>query len=197
MTDFCRKIEQEIPGLRRYARALTRDVTATEDLVQDCVARALSRRHLWRKGTDLRAWLFTILHNQYVNNVRRGVREGRAVGLSDHEPRLSHPPTQLKRIEMRDLERGLAELPEEQRSVLLLVALEGLRYEEVAEILEIPVGTVRSRLSRGRESLRRLMGFEDFAVDRPAIAVEPVGAVLSKADGTVLPVAEAAEVSLV
>ena len=153
MTDICRGIEQEIPGLRRYARALTRDVTATEDLVQDCVARALSRRHLWRKGTDLRAWLFTILHNQYVNKVRRGAREGKAVGLSDHDPRLSTPPMQIKRIEMRDLERGLAELPEEQRSVLRLVAFDGLRYEEVAEILKIPVGTVRSRLWRARKMI--------------------------------------------
>jgi RNA polymerase sigma-70 factor, ECF subfamily len=197
MTDICRMIEQEIPGLTRYARALTRDATRTEDLVQDCVARALSRTHLWRRGTDLRAWLFTILHNQYVNNVRRGVREGKAVGLSDHDPRLSHPPTQIKRIEIRDLERGLAELPEEQRSVLMLVALEGLRYEEVAEILEIPVGTVRSRLSRGRESLRRSMGFEDFTADRPPIAVGPVGTLLRKADGRVLPAPEIAEVSRV
>jgi RNA polymerase sigma-70 factor (ECF subfamily) len=186
MTDICLRIEQEIPSLRCYARALTRDAIKTEDLVQDCMARALSRTHLWREGTDLRAWLFTMMHNLYVNNVRRAVHEGRTVGLSDHEPRLSHPATQIKRIEMRDLERGLAELPEEQRSVLLLVALEGLCYEEAAAILKIPVGTVRSRLSRGRESLRRLMGFEDFTTDRPPNAVGPV---LRKVDGRVRPAA--------
>ena len=158
MSDICKKIEEEIPRLRRYARALTRDVTAADDLVQDCLTRALSKVHLWQKGTDLRAWLFTILHNQYVNHVRRAVREGSAVGLSDSEPLLTTSPNQGKRLELRDLERAIAKLPEEQRSVLLLVGLEGMRYEEVAAVLDVPVGTIRSRLSRGREMLRHLMG---------------------------------------
>jgi RNA polymerase sigma-70 factor, ECF subfamily len=120
--------------------------------------------HLWQKGTDLRAWLFTILHNQYVNHVRRAVREGSAVGLSDSEPLLTSAPNQGKRLELRDLERAIAKLPEEQRSVLLLVGLEGMRYEEVASVLDVPVGTIRSRLSRGREMLRQLMG---MAPERP------------------------------
>jgi RNA polymerase sigma-70 factor (ECF subfamily) len=158
MSDICRKIEEEIPRLRRYARALTRDANAADDLVQDCLARALSKVHLWQPGTDLRAWLFTILHNQYVNHVRRAVREGSAVGLSDSEPALTTAPNQGKRLELRDLERAMAKLPEEQRSVLLLVGLEGMRYEEVAAVLNVPVGTIRSRLSRGRELLRQLMG---------------------------------------
>ena len=158
MVDICRKIEEEIPRLRRYARALTRDVNAADDLVQDCLTRALSKVHLWQKGTDLRAWLFTILHNQYVNHVRRAVREGSSVGLSDNEPMLTTVPNQGKRLELRDLERAIAKLPEEQRSVLLLVGLEGMRYEEVATVLDVPVGTIRSRLSRGREMLRQLMG---------------------------------------
>jgi RNA polymerase sigma-70 factor, ECF subfamily len=158
MPDICRRIEEEIPRLRRYARALTRDVNAADDLVQDCLTRALSKVHLWQAGTDLRAWLFTILHNQYVNHVRRAVREGSAVGLSDSEPMLMTSPSQGKRLELRDLERAIAKLPEEQRSVLLLVGLEGMRYEEVAAVLEVPVGTIRSRLSRGRELLRQLMG---------------------------------------
>ncbi|HUK60889.1 MAG TPA: sigma-70 family RNA polymerase sigma factor [Stellaceae bacterium] len=158
MADICKKIEEEIPRLRRYARALTRDVNAADDLVQDCLTRALSKVHLWQKGTDLRAWLFTILHNQYVNHVRRAVREGAAVGLSDSEPLLTSAPNQSKRLELRDLERAIARLPEEQRSVLLLVGLEGMRYEEVAQVLDVPVGTIRSRLSRGREMLRQLMG---------------------------------------
>jgi RNA polymerase sigma-70 factor (ECF subfamily) len=153
-----RRIEQEIPRLRRYARALTRDVSAADDLVQDCLARALGKVHLWQKGTDLRAWLFTILHNQYVNHVRRAVREGTAVGLSDSEPTLTTQPNQSKRLELRDLERAIAKLPEEQRAVLLLVGLEGMRYEEVAAVLDVPVGTIRSRLSRGREMLRQLIG---------------------------------------
>ncbi len=133
-------------------------MTAADDLVQDCLTRALSKVHLWQKGTDLRAWLFTILHNQYVNNVRRAVREGSAVGLSDSEPSLTTLPNQAKRLELRDLQRAIAKLPEEQRAVILLVGLEGMRYEEVARVLDVPVGTIRSRLSRGREMLRQLMG---------------------------------------
>ena len=158
MTDIRPRIAAEIPRLRRYARALTRDVTAADDLVQDCLTRALSKVHLWQEGTDLRAWLFTILHNQYVNQVRRAVREGTAVALNDSEPVLTSAPSQGKRFKLRDLERALARLPEEQRSALLLVGMEGMRYEEVAASLDVPVGTIRSRLSRGREALRRLTG---------------------------------------
>ena len=158
MADIHRSIEAEIPRLRRYARALARDVTAADDLVQDCLTRALGKLHLWQEGTDLRAWLFTILHNQYVNQVRRAVREGAVVGLSETEPLLTQAPDQGKRLELRDLERAIAKLAVEQREVVLLVGLEGMRYEDVAEMLDIPVGTVRSRLSRGREALRRLMG---------------------------------------
>ncbi len=158
MAEIYRSIEAEIPRLRRYARALSRDVAGADDLVQDCLARALEKLHLWQEGTDLRAWLFTILHNQYVNQVRRAVREGAAVGLSETEPMLAQAAHQGKSLELRDLERAIAKLPDEQRSVILLVGLEGMRYEEVADILDIPIGTVRSRLSRGRDALRRLMG---------------------------------------
>jgi RNA polymerase sigma-70 factor, ECF subfamily len=158
VADTLRSIEGEIARLRRYARALTRDTVAADDLVQDCLTRALDKLHLWQEGTDLRAWLFTILHNQYVNHVRRAVREGAVVGLSETEPLLTRAPHQGKRLELRDLERAIAKLPEEQRAVILLVGLEGMRYEEVAAVLDVPVGTVRSRLSRGRAALRRLMG---------------------------------------
>ena len=160
MADIYSEIEAEIPRLRRYARALTRDVTAADDLVQDCLTRALGKLHLWQKGTDLRAWLFTILHNQYVNYVRRSVREGAAVGLSDGEPLLTRAPQQGQRLELRDLERAIAKLPEEQQSAILLVGLEGMHYDEVAAVLGVPVGTIRSRLSRGREALRRLVGID-------------------------------------
>jgi RNA polymerase sigma-70 factor (ECF subfamily) len=158
MTDFAHRIEEEIPRLRRYSRALTRNEVSADDLVQDCLVRALSKQHLWQEGTDLRAWLFTILHNQYVNQVRRSVREGTSVEVSDMEPSLSRAPSQGSGLDLRDLDRALAKLPEEQRTVILLVGLEGLRYEVVAEIIGVPVGTVRSRLSRGREALRHLMG---------------------------------------
>ncbi len=158
MTDAHRDIEAEIPRLRRYARALTRDVVVADDLVQDCLTRALGKLHLWQEGSDLRAWLFTILHNQYVNHIRRAVREGVCVGFNESEPLLSRTPQQGKRLELRDLERAIAKLPEEQRSVVLLVGLEGMRYEEVAAVLGVPVGTIRSRLSRGRAALRKLTG---------------------------------------
>ena len=111
MGDIYQSIEAEIPRLRRYARALARDVAAADDLVQDCLARALGKLHLWQDGTDLRAWLFTILHNQYVNQVRRSVREGAAVGLSETEPLLTRAPHQGKRLELRDLERAIRKLP--------------------------------------------------------------------------------------
>ena len=159
MADTHRQIEAEIPRLRRYARALTRDAVLADDLVQDCLTRALDKLHLWQSDTDLHAWLFAILHNQYVNHIRRSVREGAIFGLSDDEPSLARAPQQGCRLELRDLERAIAKLPGEQRAAILLVGLEGMGYEEVAGILNVPVGTVRSRLSRGRETLRRLMGF--------------------------------------
>lgn len=170
MADTYREIEAEIPRLRRYARALTRDAAAADDLVQDCLARALGKLDLWQNGTDLRAWLFTILHNQYVNHVRRSVREGAAVGLSEGEPLLTREPQQGRRLELRELERAIAALPAEQRAVILLVGLEGMRYEEVAVVLKVPVGTIRSRLSRGRDALRRLVGAEEH---RSSFARDP------------------------
>jgi RNA polymerase sigma-70 factor (ECF subfamily) len=160
MTEIFDRIAQEIPKLRRYARALMRDPAASDDLVQDALTRALSKAHLWQEGTDLRAWLFTILHNQYVNQVRRGVREGISVVLSETETRLTAGPSQQARLQLRDLDRALAKLPAEQRDVILLAGIDGLSYEEMAAIMEVPVGTVRSRLSRGRDALRTMMGEE-------------------------------------
>ncbi len=150
-------LEKEIPRLRRYARALARDAARADDLVQSCLARALAKSHLWQPGTDLRAWLFTILHNQHVNDVRRAVREGISVPVEDVAPVLTVASSQSARLRLRDLDRAMGHLPEEQRQVLLLVGLEGMRYEEVAAVLSVPVGTVRSRLSRGRDMLRQLM----------------------------------------
>jgi RNA polymerase sigma-70 factor (ECF subfamily) len=157
MDGFGSLLQNEIPRLRRYARALTRDATRADDLVQSCLVRALAKSHLWQPGTDLRAWLFTILHNQHVNEVRRAVREGVNVPVEDVAPVLTVPSSQGASLQLRDLDRAMARLPEEQRQVLLLVGLEGMRYEEVALVLDVPVGTVRSRLSRGRDMLRHLM----------------------------------------
>jgi RNA polymerase sigma factor (sigma-70 family) len=149
-------IEAQIPRLTRYARVLTRDLVAADDLVQECLTRALGKIHLWEEGTDLRAWLFTILHHQYVSLTRRQARQRASTELQKSYQSPAISPNQNMRLELRDLERALAALPEEQRSVILLVGLEGMRYDEAASLVNLPVGTVRSRVSRGRETLRRM-----------------------------------------
>ena len=158
--NFARMLEAKIPQLRRYARALTRDVARADDLVQDCLTRAVAKQHLWQSGTNLRAWLFTLLHNQYVNDVRRLVREGSHVVLEEASE-LTAQSNAIPTLQLRDLEAALGKLPPEQRQVILLIGLEGMRYDEVAVIMGVPIGTVRSRLSRGRDRLRRLMGMEE------------------------------------
>ncbi len=150
---------EHIPRLRRYARALLRgDTLAADDLVQDCLERALSRLHRWRQGSDLRAWLFTIMHNLYVNQVRRASNGPQFVVLPDDEIGPIDPGTAERSTELRELHHAVAALSPDQREILLLVSLEGLRYHEVATILGIPEGTVMSRLSRARKQLRATLG---------------------------------------
>ena len=161
MSDFARLLQNEIPRLRRCARTLARDAARADDLVQNCLVRAIAKEHLWEPGTDLRAWLFTILHKQNVNEVRRAVREGITVAMGDVTPALMMAPRASATLQLRDLERAIRLLPEEQRQVILLVGLEGMHYEEVAAVLDIAIGTVRARLSHGREMLRRLMGMKE------------------------------------
>ncbi|KQV44962.1 RNA polymerase subunit sigma-24 [Duganella sp. Root336D2] len=141
-----------LPRLRRYARALTGDSARADDLVQDTVERGWARIAQWRTDGDLRAWLFGIMHNLHVDQLRRTPPP--AVELEDGD--LPCAPSSGT-LDMRDLERALQQLPPAQREVLLLVALEEMRYEDVAATLDIPLGTVMSRLSRARENLRRLM----------------------------------------
>jgi len=143
-----------IPRLRRYARALVSDRASADDLVQDTLERAWAKLHLYRRGTDLRAWLFTVMHNVHVNKVRSSRPTDT---LDDEMPELALRPPQADALLVRDLDRAIALLPAEQRAVLLLVTLEDLSYEEVARTLGIPIGTVMSRLSRAREKLRALM----------------------------------------
>jgi len=143
-----------IPRLRRYARALVGERAAADDLVQDTLERAWSKLHLYRRGTDLRAWLFTVMHNVHVNRVRAARP---TEPLEDEMPELAQRATQGDSLVVRDLERSIAALPQAQREVLLLVALEDLSYEETARALGIPIGTVMSRLARAREKLRDLM----------------------------------------
>jgi RNA polymerase sigma-70 factor (ECF subfamily) len=157
MSEFHNLIEEQIPRLRRYARALTRNPERADDLVQDTLERALAKGHLWQPGTNLRAWLFTIMHNQNVNSVRRSQREGTAVDIEQVSSALVATTDPTASRKLFELERALGQLPEEQRETILLVGLEGLAYEEAAVVLCVPIGTVRSRLSRGRDSLRRLM----------------------------------------
>lgn len=143
-----------IPRLRRYARALVGERAAADDLVQDTLERAWSKLHLYRHGTDLRAWLFTVMHNVHVNQVRASRP---TTALEEDMPELSQRATQGDALLVRDLERALAALPAAQREVLLLVTLEDLSYDEAARVLGIPIGTVMSRLARAREKVRALM----------------------------------------
>ena len=143
-----------IPRLRRYARALVSDRAAADDLVQDTLERAWAKLHLYRRGTDLRAWLFTVMHNVHVNRVRATRPTD---PLEDDMPELAQRATQDDALVVRDLDRAISTLPVAQREVLLLVALEDLSYEETARVLGIPIGTVMSRLARAREKLRDLM----------------------------------------
>lgn len=157
MDDVAALIEPHIPALRRYAYGLLRDPHAADDLVQDCLERALSRWHLRRREGDLRAWLFAILRNHFLTGLRQRTRRGAHVGLDDLHAPPSVEPEQEWRAGHRDLLAGLESLPEEQRSVLLLVGVEDFTYEEAARVLGVPIGTVMSRLSRGRGRLRRFL----------------------------------------
>jgi RNA polymerase sigma-70 factor, ECF subfamily len=149
-----RAVEAEFPVLRRYAHKLMRDHAAAEEILQECVVRSLSKQHLFREGTNLRAWLCTILHNQYVNEIRRMARGGTVVELSQADQERALSPTQDKVLECRDVRRALAGLTDGQREAVLLIGLGGCSYELVAKAAGVPVGTVRSRLSRGRDRLR-------------------------------------------
>ena len=143
-----------IPRLRRYARALAGDRSAAEDLVQDTLERAWSKFHLYRRGTDLRAWLFTVMHNVYVNQLRSARHNA---PLDDEMPELARPAHEIDTLVLRDLDLAIRRLPTEQREVLLLVALEDMSYDQAARALEIPIGTVMSRLARAREKLRVML----------------------------------------
>ncbi len=156
MSKFGIELEVHIASLRRYAWALVRDRSDADDLVQECLARALSRADKFLAGTNLRAWLFTIMHNVHVNQVRSRASRPREVSVDDSEieTRLTEPATQEFRVELAEMMRVLDSLSSDQRQVLLLVALEGMRYEDVASVLGIPIGTVMSRLSRAREAVR-------------------------------------------
>lgn len=155
MRDMMQLVEPLIPGLRRYARALLRDASAADDLVQDCLERAIDRWHQRRADADVRAWMFTILHNLAMTQLQQRKRRGRHIRVEDvDEASLAQPPRQEGNAYHANILEAVNRLPEDQRAVLLLVSLEDLSYAETAQALGIPVGTVMSRLSRAREHLR-------------------------------------------
>ncbi|MDA1101359.1 MAG: RNA polymerase sigma factor [Proteobacteria bacterium] len=157
----------EIPRLRRFARALVGDSSVADDLVQDCLLRALGRLGLWRQGGNMRAWLFTILRNLHKNRLRQSSRRPPELPI-DEVSGISSAPAQEQQLALRDLSQALASLPEPQREVVLLIGLEGMSYKDTARILDVPVGTVMSRLSRGREALRNLMN-DGGLDDKPSL----------------------------
>lgn len=160
-----RDLIEHLPRLRRYARALTGDRSRADDLVQDTLERALAKLDLWQPGSDLRAWLFTLMHNLFVNQIR-----SRRLAETPLEDALDEPVNggQLEALAARDIHDALARLPSEQREVLLLVGLEQFGYAEAALVLGVPTGTVMSRLSRARERMRQMLA------DQPAIRLKVV-----------------------
>jgi RNA polymerase sigma-70 factor (ECF subfamily) len=155
MQDFLPQIEPLIPALRRYARTLLRDPSGADDLVQDCLERAVNH---WseRKNPNARAWMFTILHNLAMSRLRSSSRRGRHIAIEDaDEGVLAQAPVQEDGLRYRELLLALDRLPEDQKTVLLLISVEGLSYVEAAEVLAIPLGTIMSRLFRARERLRQ------------------------------------------
>jgi len=154
MSEPCNQLIACIPRLRRYARALVGDAASADDLVQDTVERGWAKLHSWQGGSDMRAWLFSIMHNVYIDQVRRPSLLTESLG---EEAPIHTTDNISSRLELRDMERVLRQLPNEQREVLLLVALEGMSYDEVSQALNVPKGTVMSRLSRAREKLRASM----------------------------------------
>ncbi len=167
MRDAATLLEPQIPALRRYAFALTRDHAKADDLVQDCLERAISRWYLRAADPDLRAWLFTMLHNLFINGQRSLRRRPLHETLDDSVDAAANTPAdQEGGLLGRDILSQFAALSEDHRAVLLLVAIEGLPYGNVARILGIPIGTVMSRLSRAREQFRRQMDGERPALRR-------------------------------
>lgn len=160
MTAFLDEIETHIPALRRYARALARDVDRADDLVQDCLERAIKKKNLWQPTGPLRAWLFRLLLNIYRNDHKRRKHTAMApLETLQSEPAM--PAPQPHRLALAEVSRAIDKLPNEQREALLLVVLEGMSYAEAAKIIGIPQGTLMSRLSRARAMLKTLTETEE------------------------------------
>lgn len=151
-------IEASIPALRRYARALMRDRDRADDLVQDCLERAVAKRHLWRGDGPVQAWLFRILINRYRDLQRQSPGPGHLVAIEDLMVEPSQGGSQEASLALREVKDAIARLPGDQREALLIVALEGKTFDQAAGLLDIPKGTLMSRLARARATLRVLTG---------------------------------------
>ncbi|MFW9081369.1 sigma-70 family RNA polymerase sigma factor [Pseudomonas sp. P2757] len=166
MSEIDEQLREIIPGMRRFALSLTRNSSSADDLVQASLERALSSWAGKRADGDLRAWLFSILYRQFLDAHRRSRRYARMLefftGRDDAEP--SAERTVIAQSTLQAFDR----LPTEQRALLLMVSVEGLTYKEVAEILDVPTGTVMSRLSRARQALRQL---SDGEISSPSLRI--------------------------
>jgi RNA polymerase sigma-70 factor (ECF subfamily) len=167
MRETLHQIEAEIPRLRRYARYLRREPDHADDLVQECLVRAIAKVHTWQPGTNLRAWLFVILRNCHINEIRHEKRIEPLNDTTAAEPLLATSGDPETSIALSEVRAAYLNLSQEHREVLLLVAIEGLQYDEAAGILQVPIGTVRSRLSRARQALRQGFKSGRGALARP------------------------------
>jgi RNA polymerase sigma-70 factor (ECF subfamily) len=166
MPDFLDEMTQSVPALRRYANALTHDREAADDLVQDCLERAIRKRALWRPVGPLRPWLYKVLTNVWRNDIRNRGRRPAQVPIDAVAERLSVPAAQTGRVALAEMARAIEGLSPEHREALLLVVVEGLSYAEAAAVLGIPLGTLMSRLGRARSILARMT-----QEDRPNLKV--------------------------
>ncbi len=153
----CEQMIEHLPALQRYACTLTRDSDRADDLVQDCVERALTRWHLYEQGTNLRAWLFTICRRLFLNECRKTATRGVHIEYEDVRMAIPVKAQQEAKVELEELKSAFQTLPLNDKVVLSLITLEGLKYEEAAVLLNVPVGTIRSRLSRARSKLTVLL----------------------------------------
>lgn len=155
MNVVAKRIEEHVPALQRYALSLARNSAAADDLVQECIVRALTKSRLYTPGTNLRAWLFTILHNLHVSEARRSAKWKQPADPEAALAGLSVPASQPSTVMLRAVRKAMLALPNEQRLILYLVGVEGQSYEDVSEAFDIPVGTVKSRCFRAREALQK------------------------------------------
>ncbi len=163
MSDIRGLLEPQLPKLRRYARSLAHDAAGADDLVQACLVRALANQHLWQSGTDLRAWLFTIMHNVFVTEIRRHARERDSRQIVAIRPAMMPGSDPELSYRVREVQDALGQLPAWQSQIVLQVGLGRALYADAASALGIPVGTVRSRLARARESLRAITDYQQPA----------------------------------